>query len=66
VDKKMDNRKPLATSPFDPSRYIGSVIFVSPDAAKVNLPYAASVSAKQYAGYPVNGGQVGEFVFIEG
>jgi DNA helicase HerA-like ATPase len=58
--------KPLATSPFDPSRYIGSVIFVSPDAAKINLPYAASVSAKQYAGYPVNGGQVGEFVFIEG
>lgn len=66
MDKNMDNRKPLATSPFDPSRYIGSVIFVSPDAAKVNLPYAASVSAKQYAGYPVNGGQVGEFVFIEG
>ena len=58
--------KPLATSPFDPSRYIGSVIFVSPDAAKINLPYAASVSTKQYAGYPVNGGQVGEFVFIEG
>ena len=58
--------KPLATSPFDPSRYIGSVIFVSPDTVKVNLPYAASVSTKQYAGYLVNGGQVGEFVFIEG
>lgn len=58
--------KPLATSPFDPSRYIGSVIFVSPDAIKINLPYAASVSAKQYAGYAVIGGQVGEFVFIEG
>jgi uncharacterized protein len=62
----MPNSKPLATSPFDPSRYIGSVIFVSPDAAKINLPYAASASTKQYAGYPVIGGQVGEFVFIEG
>lgn len=57
--------KTLPTNPFDSNRYIGSVIYVSPDTAKVNLPYAASVSAKQYAGYPVNGGQVGEFVFIE-
>jgi uncharacterized protein len=60
------NGKPLATSPFDPSRYIGAVIYVSPDTARINLPYAASVAAKQYAGYPVIGGQVGEFVFIEG
>ena len=58
--------KPLATTPFESSRYIGSVILVSPDTARVNLPYAASVSAKQYAGFPVVGGQVGEFVFIEG
>jgi uncharacterized protein len=58
--------KPLATSPFDPSRYIGSVIYVSPDTARINLPQAAGVAAKQYAGYPVIGGQVGEFVFIEG
>ncbi|MDB5874635.1 MAG: hypothetical protein JWQ07_4077 [Ramlibacter sp.] len=56
----------LATSPFDPSRYIGSVSYVSPDAAKVNLPYAASVTSRQYSGYAVLGGQVGEFVFIEG
>ncbi|WP_096698418.1 ATP-binding protein [Polaromonas sp. AER18D-145] len=56
----------LATSPFDPSRYIGSVTYISPDAAKINLPYAASVTARQYSGYVVLGGQVGEFVFIEG
>ncbi|WP_299998186.1 ATP-binding protein [uncultured Cedecea sp.] len=56
----------LATSPFDPSRYIGSVTYISPDAAKVNLPHAASVAPRQYSGYPVLGGQVGEFVFIEG
>lgn len=58
--------KRLATSPFDPSRYIGSVTYVSPDAAKINLPYAADVTTKQYSGYAVLGGQVGEFVFIEG
>ena len=57
--------KALTTSPFDSSRYIGSVSYVSPDRAKINLPHAASVASKQYAGYPVIGGQVGEFVFIE-
>jgi hypothetical protein len=57
--------KVLPTSPFDSNRYIGSVIFVNPDSARINLPYAASVSAKQYAGFPINGGQVGEFIFIE-
>lgn len=61
----MGSDKKLATSPFDPSRYIGSVSYVSPDAAKINLPHAASVASRQYAGYPVIGGQVGEFVFIE-
>ncbi|MFT0172903.1 ATP-binding protein [Paraburkholderia mimosarum] len=33
---------------------------------KINLPFAASVSARQYSGYAVLGGQVGEFVFMEG
>lgn len=56
----------LATSPFDPSRYIGSVTFIGPNVAKINLPYAASVAPRQYSGYPVPGGQVGEFVFVEG
>jgi hypothetical protein len=56
----------LPTSPFDSSRYVGSVTYISPDAIKINLPYAANVSARQYSGYPVLGGQVGEFVFIEG
>lgn len=56
----------LATSPFDPSRYIGSVTYINPDSAKINLPYAATVSPRQYSGYAILGGQVGEFVFIEG
>lgn len=61
----MDNKHKLATSPFDSSRYVGSVSYVNPDAVKINLPYAANVSSRQYAGYSVMGGQVGEFVFIE-
>lgn len=56
----------LATSPFDPSRYIGAVTFVGPDSARINLPKAASVAPRQYYGYPILGGQVGEFIFIEG
>lgn len=56
----------LATSPFDPSRYVGAVTYVSPDSARINLPKAASVSPRQYSGYTVLGGQVGEFIFIEG
>lgn len=56
----------LATSPFDPSRYIGAVTFVGPDSARINLPKAASVAPRQYSGYAVLGGQVGEFIFIEG
>ena len=56
----------LPTSPYDGSRYVGSVTFVSPDSCKINLPLAANVSPRQYAGYAVQAGQVGEFVFIEG
>ena len=58
-------KRPLPASPFDPSRYVGSVTFVGPDSIKINLPKAASVSSTQYAGYNVLGGQVGEFVFVE-
>lgn len=56
----------LPTSPYDASRYVGSVTFIGPDSCKINLPFAANVSPRQYAGYAVQGGQVGEFVFIEG
>lgn len=57
--------KSLPTTPFDQSRYIGSVSYANPESVRINLPHAASVSTRQYAGYPVIGGQVGEFVFIE-
>lgn len=56
----------LATSPYDPARYVGSVTYVGPDSTRINLPYAAAVSARQHAGYPIHAGLVGEFVFIQG
>ena len=59
-------RRPLQSSPFDPNRYIGSVTFVDPDSVRVNLPHAAFPASRQHAGYGVSGGQVGEFVFLEG
>ena len=60
------SRRPLQSSPFDPNRYIGSVTFVDPDSIRINLPHAAYPSSRQHAGYGVSGGQVGEFVFLEG
>ena len=59
------SKRPLPSSPFDPSRFIGSVSSVGPDSVKINLPKAANASSTQYAGYPILGGQVGEFVFVE-
>lgn len=56
----------LVTAPFDPSRYIGSVCHVRPVTVEVNLPLASSQAGFNYAGYTVPGGQVGEFVVIEG
>jgi DNA helicase HerA-like ATPase len=56
----------LATSPYDPARYVGAVSYVGPDSARINLPFAAAVSARQHAGYAVHAGLVGEFVFIQG
>ena len=56
----------LTTAPFDPSRYIGTVCHVRPVTVDVNLPRASSQSGSNHAGYTVPGGQVGEFVVIEG
>ncbi|HDR9316132.1 ATP-binding protein [Burkholderia vietnamiensis] len=56
----------LATSPYDPARYVGSVTYVGPESTRINLPFAASIGARQHAGYAVHAGLVGEFVFIQG
>ena len=56
----------LPTAPFDPSRYIGSVCHVRPVSVEVNLPRASSQAGFNHAGHHVPGGQVGEFVLIEG
>lgn len=56
----------LTISPFDSSRYIGTVCHVRPQTIDINLPRAASATSSHYAGYSVQAGQVGEFVVIEG
>lgn len=56
----------LTISPFDSSRYIGTVCHVRPQTIDINLPRAASATSSHYAGYAVQAGQVGEFVVIEG
>lgn len=56
----------LAAAPFDQSRYIGTVCHVRPTNVGVNLPLAAAPNSSHFAGFPIHGGQVGEFVVIEG
>lgn len=56
----------LAISPFDQSRYVGSVCTVRPALVEVNLPLSPRPGSSHFAGYPLPRGQVGEFVVIEG
>lgn len=56
----------LVVSPFDRQRYVGSVCTVRPTMVEVNLPFAPRPGSTHVAGYPLQRGQVGEFVVIEG
>lgn len=56
----------LVVSPFDRQRYVGSVCTVRPATVEVNLPFAPRPGSTHVAGYPLQRGQVGEFVVIEG
>ena len=56
----------LVVSPFDRQRYVGSVCTVRPATVDVNLPFAPRPGSTHVAGYPLQRGQVGEFVVIEG
>jgi hypothetical protein len=56
----------LVIAPFDQSRYVGTVCHVRPRSVEVNLPLASTPAGSHFAGFSVPGGQVGEFVVIEG
>lgn len=56
----------LIISPFDRQRYVGSVCTVRPATVEVNLPFAPYPGSTHVAGFPLQRGQVGEFVVIEG
>lgn len=56
----------LVVDPFDHSRYVGTVCRVRPGIIEVNLPHASTPTSSHVAGFPLLGGQVGEFVVIEG
>lgn len=56
----------LAVYPFDHARYIGTVCRVRPGIVEVNLPHASTPLSTHLAGFSLMGGQVGEFVVIEG
>jgi len=56
----------FVVSPYDTQRYVGSVCLVRPSVVEVNLPFASRAGGTHMAGYPLQRGQVGEFVIIEG
>ncbi|MES2899492.1 MAG: ATP-binding protein [Pseudomonadota bacterium] len=56
----------MSVSPYDQSRYMGTVCHVRPTNVEVNLPLAISPGGSTFAGFSVPSGQVGEFVVIEG
>ena len=56
----------FVVSPYDRQRYVGSVCLVRPAIVEVNLPLASRPNSTHVAGYPLQRGQVGEFVVIEG
>lgn len=55
----------LPLYPFDPQRCIGSVLEVTPNSVKINLPRAAAPEGEALYGHRMGCGEVGEFVFIE-
>lgn len=59
------NRSAVPYYPFDPDRYIGSVIQVRATTVRCNLPRAAANQARHLHGHRVPAGEVGEFVVIE-
>ncbi|MET4675866.1 MULTISPECIES: ATP-binding protein [unclassified Luteibacter] len=56
----------LVVDPFDHSRYVGTVCRVRPGIIEINLPHASTPNGSHVAGFPLMGGQVGEFVVVEG
>lgn len=55
----------LPAYPFEPGRYIGTVIEIGPSHAKINLPNAADPDGALRHGERVGGSGVGEFVVLD-
>jgi hypothetical protein len=54
--------KAIPTHPFDSQRCIGTVVEVSPDSVKANLPMAAAAEGRWLFGHKLGTGEVSEFV----
>ena len=55
----------MKTTPFDPERRIGTVTQVLPDAVFVNLDAVTQRTGRLLSGWPLRGGQVGDFVVVD-
>ncbi len=55
----------LPAYPFEPSRYVGTVVEVGPNRARVNLPQATKLDGDLHHGDRPGGGAVGEFLALD-
>jgi DNA helicase HerA-like ATPase len=55
----------LPAYPFEPERYMGTVVEIGPKRARINLPLAADIEGELLHGDRPGGGDVGEFVALE-
>jgi uncharacterized protein len=56
----------LPSYPFEPQRFVGTVVQIGPKRAKVNLPEAARLDGALHFGDRPGGGDVGEFLVLDG
>jgi len=61
----MPANRSIPVHPYDPLLNIGTVIEITPNSARINLPKAATAERNRFYGYRFGFGDIGEFVVIE-
>jgi hypothetical protein len=62
----MPDQPGLPSYPFEPQRFVGTVVEIGPKRAKINLPGAARLDGELHFGDRPGGGDIGEFLVLDG
>ena len=55
----------LPAYPFEPERFVGTLVEIGPRRAKINLPSAADLDGQLHHGDRPGGGDIGEFLVLD-